>query len=527
MERAARLLLDQNRRIDGGAKIETGRQLNEPPTLVLLGRAGDIINSIPIALNFKEKTGIPVPFVVQKQFIPILECTSYCQPVPWEGELFMTINEAIAWAQKRWRKVLPIQTWGHKYNPGVQTQSFCDEHFRLAGLFGERGRIPILFDRRNAEREKRLIDRYKTTRPIILFNLNGYSSPFQHGQLIRQELSRYAGVATLIDTHTINADCIVDLLALYEMAATLLTIDTATLHLAGASKIPYVAFTVDNKPPWHTTPPLGNCRLNIPYSQTPERLPDLRSFLNSITSPTMPNILSSNGNKLIHVTDGHWLIEPRCQTAFISWMAFYKSKRMEAAVLSSIWKRDARDIGSKRFLPFLKDVLKTGLDVARDNDYLVWTNSDTILMPGFIPALRSRIVSAPIVTARRVDYATGQVHLGRDAAAFSVKWLRDNWDTVPDFLCGASELDVWMALAAREEAGIKDATATHVWKDVEPVDLPPGTLKHIDHVAPWDLPENRYHEPANIHNVNLLRAWCKLHQPNVRFTPTGFVDWSA
>lgn len=501
--------------------------MTEAPALVLLGRAGDIINSLPIAAHYARLHKQPIPFVIQKQFVPILECTSYCEPVPWEGELYMTVNEAIAWAKKRWSTVYAIQTWGHNYNPGVVEVSFCDEHFRLAKLTGQRGKWPLVFDRRNAKREAALLARYDTQKPIILYSLKGFSSPYRQAELILQELSRFASTCTLIDTHTCHAECLVDLLGLYDVARALITIDTATMHLAPASKVPYIALTVDSKPTWHTTPPLGNVRLNVPYSQTEAKLGEIRATLESLVGQHLPQVAAKAfSGKLVHITDSHWLAESRCQTAIASWVPLYKSRALEGAHLSTILKRDARDVGSKRALPFLRDLFEEGLSHARDEDALLWTNSDTILAPGFIPALLSRLVYCPIVVGRRVDYVSGKAHPGRDVAAFLVSWLKSNWDSVPDLICGAAEIDVWMALAAREAIGRQVEAAKDLLSDLHPVDIPPGAVKHLDHTAPWDLPETRFSEPANIHNVIALRRWTKKHQPAVRYDPQGFVIWT-
>lgn len=529
MESTPAALLDKARRFrtPRAPKSSTVAGL---PCLVLLGRAGDIIDSLPIALHFFRQFKVPIPFVVQKQFMDILKCASYVDPISWDGELFMTVNEAVKWAQSKYQTVYCLQTWGHQYNPGMHTKSFCDEHFRLANLTGRRGELPIVFDRRDGEREEKLLNRFNSKLPIILYNLSGYSSPFQHKDLIKQELSRYSGVATLIDTNKL-AECFVDLLALYSVAAALITIDTGTLHLAGACRVPYIALTVDSKQPWHTSPPLGNCRLNIPYSKVPAMLPEIRKVLDALVSiPEVQPVVKKFTGKIIHVTDSYWLMDPRCSAAVNSWIPLYRQGLLHAAHTPTLglYKRDSRDIGSKRKLPFLKDILEMGMKHAKDEDVLLWTNSDILLTGPYIGSIMERAPRAPILCGRRVDFATGKPHPGRDVAVFSVRWLRENWQRIPDLLCGCAEIDVWISLCAREQVGLTAETPARMFIDIEPVDIPPGGAKHMDHgVSEWDNPATRFQEPGNVYNVTLLRRWCRDHQPKIKFTRDGFVDWHA
>ena len=98
--------------------------------------------------------------------------------------------------------------------------------------------------------------------------------------------------------------------------------------------------------------------------------------------------------------------------------------------------------------------------------------------------------------------------------------------TIPDFLLGTPEFDNWMALYARRINGI-DSTARQLAQDIYPADLPPGLITHIDHARFWEEKSKRYVSPENIYNLRLLRDWCRVHQPSVRFDANGQVDWSV
>ena len=71
-----------------------------------------------------------------------------------------------------------------------------------------------------------------------------------------------------LDLAKIKAQRIYDLLGLYDNAAGMITTDTATLHLAAASNIPYVAL-INNGGAGSI--PKGNCVLKVRYSQFQQR----------------------------------------------------------------------------------------------------------------------------------------------------------------------------------------------------------------------------------------------------------------
>jgi len=73
-----------------------------------------------------------------------------------------------------------------------------------------------------------------------------------------------------VNLNACNAYRVFDLLGLMDRAVGLLTVDTMTLHLAAASKIPYIAYTRDDGQAGSI--PKGNCVANIGYSQAVNQL---------------------------------------------------------------------------------------------------------------------------------------------------------------------------------------------------------------------------------------------------------------
>ncbi|OLE10683.1 MAG: hypothetical protein AUG89_11510 [Acidobacteria bacterium 13_1_20CM_4_56_7] len=105
---------------------------------------------------------------------------------------------------------------------------------------------------------------------MILVNFRGKSSPFGFDAEVLEQIPK--DQFHIVDLSNVKASRIYDLLGLYDVAAGVITCDTATLHLAAASRTPYVAFTHDE---WRRSVPRGNCQLQMPYSQVPSRANDI------------------------------------------------------------------------------------------------------------------------------------------------------------------------------------------------------------------------------------------------------------
>src|SRR5207245_2403766 len=100
---------------------------------------------------------------------------------------------------------------------------------------------PLVFDRRDEVREKKLVAQYTkgTGKPIVLTKFNGISSPFPHVSTVMRLVDSLHGHAEVVSLDTVRAERIYDLLGLLDVACGLVTIDTSILHLAAGSKCPY------------------------------------------------------------------------------------------------------------------------------------------------------------------------------------------------------------------------------------------------------------------------------------------------
>jgi hypothetical protein len=243
--------------------VVTKVNLDKP--FIQLGRFGDIILLLPAMKYLYDTTGVRPKMIVSKDYGSVLDGVSYVErfslPVHW----FMGMPRARAWADERFGGHTVLQCHGHQWGINLkQWPNFMTSMLDRTGvplhLFRE---LPLVFDRRNSEREKAAIPR-TNGKPYILVNTLGVSSPFPHGPKIFSALKHLMTQVAIIDMSRIRCHRIFDLLGPIDAAVGMITTDTATLHLAHGSPKPYIALTVDG---WCTSSPRGNCVLEVKYSR--------------------------------------------------------------------------------------------------------------------------------------------------------------------------------------------------------------------------------------------------------------------
>jgi hypothetical protein len=273
-----------------------------PPCYVQLGRYGDLILLFPAFFEVYRRTGLKPIVMVSNEYASVFDGISYAVPwvVPynwWQG-----IPAARHEAQLYYRNVIVPQFWNdrdsheeiggkvsngavvlqcHGFQWGVNIgkwPNFMSSMWDRAGFTKEEMMtLPLFFDRRDKGREEALAKSVSTwKRPVLLYNFRGVSSPFAFEPEITRILQTHRNVFEPVDLGRVRAERIYDLLGLYDRAAGILTSDTATLHLAHASKTPYIAFTVDG---WSGSYPRGNCQFSTGYNSVPSRFSEINNVI--------------------------------------------------------------------------------------------------------------------------------------------------------------------------------------------------------------------------------------------------------
>jgi len=143
--------------IDGVTRLSNGRR--GKIAMVCLGHAGDLMNVLPIAHHIFKTTGIKPMFFTSKMYGDVLDGVSYVEPVKMDLH-DKDIRLAIAEAQKRAEVCLTTQVHGEGYQVERLCESYNQEAWRMAGMlphFADTQNFPLVFDRRDAEREAKIM----------------------------------------------------------------------------------------------------------------------------------------------------------------------------------------------------------------------------------------------------------------------------------------------------------------------------------------------------------------------------------
>lgn len=526
------------------ARISPSKTGKPPICVVELGRYGDIINILPILLHIHNTYDTPY-LMVSKEFADLLEGVSYVKPHVVDLKNDQLI-EAMALAKKQFKYVIRTQIWGTKFAQARHTDSYNVESWREGGFlhkFKDRTWRPV-FDKLDTERAQAELKkaRLQPSKPMLLVNLtHSHSSPFQFGGKLLAELkATWGDDYEIVNVGALKLERIYDLLAFVHAAKAVISIDTALLHLAAATNTPTVGLV--NHGVWVGTTMRadGNAITYQASSSKTEALHALISkAVNSERSPlSCVQPASPPPRRIFHVCERHEEPTPpnlqevsRKNFAQASWDILYA----KGIVPCHYWdyKRTAEDIGDKRALPYLKDVLKFGMDQAGDEDIIMWTNDDNWLHPELPEIVSLHCSLWDVCCSQRCEFdsksgplgvgkppewyaAKGQSHMGRDLFAFTKRWLVKRWDSLPDFILGASDFDLALACMVRLEWGIP-TDRKNIENSLWPCELPRGYIAHEYHPPKWCDPKTINTAPAQIHNRLLFREWARTRLPNLVF----------
>ena len=259
------------------------------PAQIVLGKFGDICIMLPGFKHLYDETGHKPVVVVSKEFASILEGVSYVTPdvvaLGWWNECGLARQYAIskygaAILGKFWddptcppptpppnATLTTIQFMGRDI---VLAASDWDSYMAsqwVAAGFERRQMLewPLVFDRRSPVREENLRQQFfKTKKPKLLVAISGPgTSPFPAVPEVMNVILKFRNDFEIIDLSRIMATRIYDMLGLYDHAAGIVVNDSAPLHLAGASKTPFIAFINNGG---SGSIPRGNCVLNVRYA---------------------------------------------------------------------------------------------------------------------------------------------------------------------------------------------------------------------------------------------------------------------
>lgn len=427
-----------------------------------LGRYGDIINLLPLFYKDFQATGRKSHLIVSKDYADILDGVSYVEPHVFQGgahDMESAVQFAGSFASTlRCSQVLgpPEMVKKFTYGPIGQNhaiaESYQKESWRALGRLKEwREQLPLVFDQRNSEREKQLVERYHNHRKkLVLVHAEGVSSPFPYKTLLLELVRlKYRRGYEVLDLSEVLAERLYDLLGLLERAYCLVAIDSAILHLAYACPdLPVAALIADRPLLWNGSVWRPNHISHVRYSDFPQRATEMLEAMDSIYSPGVWPVCRpiSETSRIVHVWSGYELAEQSIATRHRevreAWLAQYAEKPqiwIRCPVEPGAVGRDSRtNFRDQRRFPYLLDVIRIAMQRARDNDVICLTRADTGFAPG--PEFTEKVLEAlnqPIYSHRWI-WVNGarQYHPAIDLFAFTKGWAREHQEEIPDFIMG-------------------------------------------------------------------------------------------
>jgi hypothetical protein len=495
--------------------------------LVQLGRYGDVINILPIARMIHERFETP-HLMVASAFADVLDGVSYVKPhvlkIPYED-----VNDAIEIANREYSRVIVTQVYGRNYRPQKLCETFTMESWRLAGFdrfFADKN-APLVFDRRSPEREAKVLSKVAGVRPLLLMNFTAATSaPFRSStahMIERSMRARFDETFQIVDLGKLRLERLYDLLCLMEKAAALVSVDTALLHLAGATGLPIVALLPNNG--WAAAIPRSNVVERILYKTADaDPMGIVRATEKVVEFGHVPvdsrPVDSPVKRTIYHVTSRRSCpMESRISRALQTWDELYARGVIPVHVWD--WPRNSRNvIGDSRDLPFLKDILQEGMNRAGNEDIIFFTNDDIAIHSDIIPELLFHVGIYGATCAKRCEWTKqapslkaplerwaelSGFHMGRDMFALTKSWLLQHWSEIPDFCCGTLEWDLCLAAIIRKSLGIV-STDANIIQCLFPAEMKTGYIGHEYHKSPWAAKELEGC-PSWKYNKRLFREW--------------------
>lgn len=414
--------------------------------VITLGKFGDVINLLPLAYH-AYKQGERWGIMVSKEYVSVLDGVSYVEPVVFDGEPWDLVK-AHEQAHKLCDSVQCCQvvgdpevvrrfTFGPVGRDRARTESFQREAWDLLGRLDVwKLQPPLIFDKRNKERESKLLSEVKkSTKKMVALCMSGVTSPFLYQDLIRHLLSKF----NVVDIGRIKAERIYDLLGIMEKAHCIVAIDSAPLHLSYAVNVPVCALVNDQPLLWNGSTWRPNHIFHCRYQDFPLRCVEMVDRINEIGKIGWFHFPSRQRKpRVIHVWSMYELSEDtieRHHKAKANWAKFYEEDEWIPCPMElSVFGRDSKTVMKDPVrIPFLKDVIRNAILRANEEDIILLSKSDTLFNENFV-------VKAPAYARRTIQDDVLSWHPAADVFMFTKEWWRKHQHEVPDLLMGGDSM---------------------------------------------------------------------------------------
>lgn len=265
--------------------------------LLILSKFGDICGILPIAKHLSDSGNKPA-MVVNMNFASILRGVSYALPDIVHFPM-SRLDLGREYAKNKYATVLECQPYGKGYK-GRRDVPYNLLAWQCAGFgqhFDDTKNFPLIFDRRDKERESFLVTTHRRgDKPLVLISVGcSRSSPFATHHAFSEAIKRKHGhYCEILDLCNVKAARLYDLLGLFDVASLLITGDTSALHLAAASPA-MKTIVLNNDNPFLASRPRCNVVYRTTYNQVADKMAEIHAAVRRAVHEGSASMVSSGG----------------------------------------------------------------------------------------------------------------------------------------------------------------------------------------------------------------------------------------
>ena len=184
------------------------------------------------------------------------------------------LGGALREAKLNYGRVITTQTYCKDFEIEKRQASFQLDQWERAGMLAKWDTLPLVLKR--PANAKAIVKKYFKKKKVILYGDHSQSSPFPHREHLAALLVEHFGKEhQILRLSEVSLENPIHLLALYDAADVLVTIETLHIHLAKASDVPMVVLATDQPSKWHGS--AGSRRFNFycRYANYPDNANEL------------------------------------------------------------------------------------------------------------------------------------------------------------------------------------------------------------------------------------------------------------
>jgi hypothetical protein len=424
------------------------------------------------------------------EFLKMFHAIPYAMPLVYQGP-DNDVRGATAWAQGL-ENIVATQVNGNP-TPVPKCRNFIMEQWSRAGLTNLFHDLPLVLE---PERQRPRYDR-----PAIAYCLTGISSKFDGAaDFERWLIDRFGARYTLIDLGSIRKQSVVDLLPILRSCERLITVDTATLHLGYACRVPTIALQPSAE--WYRSEPREHwlCWMTYEESATDEG----RARIADAVENEIP-VHGDGGRAIWHVYSVYKPDDAATIRRHENAMATWGGRHAQCFGIPVNGKNSRIDKSDARNLPYVADLFDAACSTARPEDIILYTNADIMLCREALGAVRKMMELFPCCYSRRAEFtedvAPGlrrhQISsvpqwAGVDLMAFTPEWWAGARSDLPSMFVGAEGWDAVMRWQMHKTSPV--------------CEILPAICYHQSHTGTWSLNIN---SPAQTHNRSVCADWAR------------------